>query len=70
MSGPSEFENRLKRLIQTDRNQTTCPSWSATVVIFVSGMIVGFVMRNQETRVPMSAKDKLYTRNNNQWPTR
>ena len=70
MSGASEFEDRLKRLITTDHQRTTCPSWSATTVIFVSGMIVGYVIRNHETRVPAGTHDKLNTRSKNQWPTR
>ena len=68
MSGASEFETRLKRLINTDHNRTAYPSWSATIVVFVSGMIVGFVVRNHEARVPTATRDKLYT--SNKWQTR
>lgn len=67
MSGPREFEDRLRRLIGTEH--AACPSWAATTVIFVSGMIVGCVLQTHTARVPSDARDNLATRNN-RWPTR
>lgn len=66
MSEAEAFEERLRRLIGTE-GQLTCPSWAATSIIFVSGMIVGVVV--QHLRVPMPTKENLSLRKN-QWPTR
>ena len=65
MPGASEFEDRLKRLIHADHTRSTSPSWSATIVVFVSGIIVGFVLRPNEARVLSGTQDKVYTPNKN-----